>query len=609
MPNEQRGEDGKKRPQECSSAEAAAVAAPIIYQLSVTRFRGIKSLRWTPGKSVNVLLGGGDVGKTTILDAIGLLFSPTNQMVISDTDYYGRDTSAGFSIEAIVALPPEGGIYDQSKPSWPWAWNGSEAIVPDSNGEADTSGTPVFRFRVRGTEDLDLAYEIVQPDDSADTLTQTMRRKLGVVRLSGDDRNDRDLRLVQGSALDRLLSDKSLRSRLTTAFAKSAVVRDELTEGARELLTALDADFQNRSLPSGLDLELTGSQGAAITALVGLTAQRENVPLPVASWGSGTRRLAALAVAEHKQGESPITLVDEIERGLEPYRQRGLMAKLLSGQSQAFVTTHSPAAIAAAAAASLWYVDHLGNVGALDPKKTRAFRARDPEMFLARLTIVAEGATEVGFLRALLGKALPSPLEQYGIHLADGNGHEATLGLLEALAAGGLAFGGFVDEERGQHADRWRKVQDQLAERLFRWKSGCIEQNIVAALSDDQLEELVRDPREEKTGKRLRTLMDRLGNRDADKEFATVRRLAGTQLRALLLDAALGHTAAELDASKKKEFRAHAQDWFKTIEGGGELEEKMFRFGIWPKLKVELLPFCNAVRKAVGLSEVAELTA
>jgi hypothetical protein len=33
-----------------------------------------------------------------------------------------------------------------------------------------------------------------------------------------------------------------------------------------------------------------------------------------ANWGTGTRRLAALAIAD-----SPITLEDEIERGLEPY--------------------------------------------------------------------------------------------------------------------------------------------------------------------------------------------------------------------------------------------------------------------------------------------------
>jgi len=57
------------------------------------------------------------------------------------------------------------------------------------------------------TEDLDLAYEL-QPDGTTDNLSVPLRRSIGLVRLGGDDRNDRDLRLARGSALDRLLSDK-----------------------------------------------------------------------------------------------------------------------------------------------------------------------------------------------------------------------------------------------------------------------------------------------------------------------------------------------------------------------------------------------------------------
>ena len=47
-----------------------------------------------------------------------------------------------------------------------------------------------------------------------------------------------------------------------------------------------------------------------------------------------TAPVRAFAIAEQKQGESPIMLVDEIERGLEPYRQRGLMERLQHGKSQ-----------------------------------------------------------------------------------------------------------------------------------------------------------------------------------------------------------------------------------------------------------------------------------
>ncbi|QSR85305.1 AAA family ATPase [Methylacidimicrobium sp. B4] len=88
----------------------AASLAPTIYALTVERFRGITSLKWKPSRGVNVILGGGDVGKTTILDAIALLLSPVNPTTLSDPDYYDRHIDAGFSIEAVLSLPAGGGM-------------------------------------------------------------------------------------------------------------------------------------------------------------------------------------------------------------------------------------------------------------------------------------------------------------------------------------------------------------------------------------------------------------------------------------------------------------------------------------------------------------------
>lgn len=577
------------------------MSAPTIYRLSIERFRCIQTFTWHPAKGVNVILGGGDVGKTTILDAIALLLSPTNPATLSDTDYHAREVAAGFVIEAIVSLPARSGIYHQTKPSWPWEWDGSDIKVPSIDGHA-ASGEPVYRLRLRGTEDLELIYEIVQPDDTADSLSVALRRGIGLVRLSGDDRNDRDLRLVQGSALDRLLSDKALRSRLATELAKSDVAEQLGTEG-KAALKALDTVFKEKNLPDDLDLAITGGQGLSISALIGLTANRNGVQLPLASWGAGTRRFAALAIAEQNQGDAPITLVDEVERGLEPYRQRVLMGNLLDGASQVFLTTHSPAAIAAAAAASLWYVDQCGRIGSLASAPVERQRKHDPECFLARLTIVAEGVTESGFVSALLEKTLESILQKHGVHITDGNGHESALVLLEALSTAGLQFGGFVDDE-GKHPTRWEKLLQKQGDLLFRWKSGCLEENIIAALPDDKLEALLTDPKDAKTGMRLRTLQERLGTQE--KDFATIKAAAGVTLKTVILAAALGDVPVD-KTNEKKHYQSHSQSWFKTVSGGRELAAKVFTLGIWENLKPQLLPFCNAVRKAVDLDEVTDL--
>jgi hypothetical protein len=104
--------------------------APVIYQLSIERFRGIKALAWRPARGVNIVLGGGDVGKTTILEAIALLLSPTYPTTLADSDYNGRNIEAGFVIEAVFSLPSSSAINEQAKSYWPWDWNGKEVVVP-----------------------------------------------------------------------------------------------------------------------------------------------------------------------------------------------------------------------------------------------------------------------------------------------------------------------------------------------------------------------------------------------------------------------------------------------------------------------------------------------
>jgi putative ATP-dependent endonuclease of OLD family len=577
------------------------MSAPTIRRLTIKGFRGIKSLEWHPQPGMNVILGGGDVGKTTLLDAVSLLLSPINPATFSDAEYHRRDLANGFTIEGVMDLPGDTLVNQQSKPSWPWEWDGKAPVIP-TLGDGAVPGAPVYVLRVCGTPDLELNYEIVQPSGETDHLPTGLRRAIGLVRLSGDDRNDRDLRLVQGSALDRLLSDKALRSRLGSQLAKSDV-KDALENEAKETLVALDQAFEKNALPNKLDLSITGAQGITITALIGLTADREGVQLPLSSWGAGTRRLAALAIAEHDQKACPITLLDEAERGLEPYRQRLLITKLQSGVSQVFVTTHSAAVVAAATSAAIWYLDSSGQIGCLERAKISRHQRVQPETFLSRLAIVAEGAAEVGFVSALLEKALGASTDQHGIFVSDGGGHESTLGLLQALSDSRLLFGGFVDDE-GKHSGTLEKLGAKLGTLLFKWKSGCLEQNIINVMPSEALANLINDPDGSHTGERLRTLADRLDL--VPKDFAEIQAKVGDQLRELIIGAATGSVPPGKEA-QAKEYKKHCQRWFKTVEGGRELLTKVFAFGLWPRLKDELLPFVNAVCKAVGLAEMADI--
>jgi len=93
---------------------------PQIRRLSIERFRGIESLTWNPDAGVNVVLGGGDAGKSTILDAISLLLHPSNTFTLTEADYWRRDVEKEFCIEAVMTIPESCGLHAQSKNAWPW---------------------------------------------------------------------------------------------------------------------------------------------------------------------------------------------------------------------------------------------------------------------------------------------------------------------------------------------------------------------------------------------------------------------------------------------------------------------------------------------------------
>ena len=587
------------------SLTAGNTASPLILRLKIEHFRGIEALVWYPKPGVNVIIGGGDVGKTTILEAIALLLNPTNTVILSDSDYWGRDVDKGFCIEAVMSLPEACGINQQTKNAWPWEWNGKEPVLPkvDVEPAVGNHSEPVYCLRFRGAADFDFAFEVFQPDGTTDHLSVAARRKIGLVRLSGDDRNDRDLRLIHGSALDRLLSDKTLRSRLGQKLGETNV-NAELSEEALKKLSSLDESFKKQTLPTGLSLALTGAQGLSLNALIGLAATKDTVTLPLSSWGAGTRRLAALEIAAAHQGENPITLVDEIERGLEPYRQRVLMAELQKSGSQVFLTTHSAAALSATSNATLWYMDFKGEVGQL-LFCVASHMKRDPEAFLSRIAIVVEGSTEFGFVDFLLHRAIGDDLLERGIWITDGGGNDKTLELLEGLVESRLKFAGFADDE-GRSPTKWAGVKEKLGTLLFRWPVGCTEENIIKLLPPESLEEFIKDSNGE-SGSRLRTLADRLGIES--KDFLSIKSHA-SDLTKLIIEAAIGAIPDDMKEANKetrKTWSKHSVVWFKSVEGGRELAAKIFDFGLWPKLEKQLLPFLNGVRHTVSLAEITEL--
>ncbi|MQB46048.1 AAA family ATPase [Rhizobium sp. ICMP 5592] len=574
---------------------------PEIRRLKIERYRGLEALDWRPSSGVNLIVGGGDTGKSTVLEAIALLFSPVGNVGAQETDYFERETDAEFVIEATIRVPEEMELEAKTTQALlPWEWKDGAASIPDIDLTAGVAQASVLEtvyvVRARGTEGIEVIWEIGQPDGSLASFPPGLRRLFGIVRLSGDDRNDRDLRLVHGSALDRLVSKPNFKAQVSQQIAQFDL---NLDEDQTASLKGLADDLEERGLPRGDRLGLTSGQGISIGSLIGLMADKNGTSLPVASWGAGTRRMASLAVASQMDAKFRITLIDEIERGLEPYRLRALADDLLASPGQSFITTHSSVALNAFSAASLHYLDAKSTLAQLDRAKIQTHQAANPEMFLARVAIIGEGDTEVGFLNVFLDKALSNSPRKLGFHLSSGGGDDKMLPLLQAISATGLVCAALCDND-GKSTGSWAKVKASMGDTLLQWAQGCIEENIIAQVPNAQLWDLLADP-DGATGDRARTLADRLGIQSKDKvDIESACTATGTSLRAVIVAAATGSKDGAPDDVTRKAWGKHSQKWFKSVEGGQELANKVFTMGLWPAIEPTMLPFFNVLRHLAG---------
>ena len=77
---------------------------PKIRHIEVENFRVIKKLSWSPSPGLNCLIGPGDSGKSTILDAIDLALGARRSYTFNDADFYGLDVSKPITISITIGM-------------------------------------------------------------------------------------------------------------------------------------------------------------------------------------------------------------------------------------------------------------------------------------------------------------------------------------------------------------------------------------------------------------------------------------------------------------------------------------------------------------------------
>lgn len=552
----------------------------IIRQLSIRRFRGIEALTWRPAPGLNCLIGPADSGKSTLLAAINLLLAPRPATQASEFDYRNRQVANGFEIEAVIgALSDECQAALRVPPFWGWV-DGRVVDLPDADGQAE----PVLRVRARGTPDLEVVHEFVPPhEEPAEPFTVAHRRRMLLSAVSNDELGARDLRLGAGGLLDRHLGHDGVRAQVQRAVS-AASVRLEPPERMRAALDRLEARFADSGLPDDLHLAVMPPHGTSLVGMVALVAGEDPATaVPLVCSGTGTRRMALLQLAAALIDGVPIVTADEPERGLEPYRQRALMAQLRSlvgDTGQAFVTTHAPAVLGCAADAAVWRCRRGAEPARVNGPVLARLMRDDPESLLARIPVICEGKTEIGVLSVLVPHLFNVDIDQEGYRLVDGRGQRGAIDTATALADQGIACGAFLDNEDFDQGRRQRLL-DRRDVAAGAWTEvRNIEEAVAQWLPFEQLDAVVN------------LAGEITGQPDGRHQFAQIR-------------TALGDNAPTLQDARERHGetavrRAVAQamgdgKWFKDEFGARELARKLIALGVPDRIAATIRAFWTRV--------------
>ena len=431
-----------------------------IRQLRIKNFRGISAITWSPRDAFCCLIGAGDSGKSTILDAAEAALN-SRWFSFSESDFIACDTGNTIEIEVTVGELSRTLKSDERFGLYIRGWTPAGGLRDEPEGDDE----PVLTVRLTVDATLEPVWEMVcDRAQTPRTLSNRDRALFGLVRLAGDDA--RHLAWGQGSVLSRLTGDnKEAAARLAEAYraARDNAKLDEVESLAAAATAAegfakgLGAYVEGHYEP-GLELGRSGMSSGSIAL------HDDGVPLRLA--GLGTRRLATLAIQKSAISEGAIILVDEIEHGLESHRIIGAISQLKANQStaaaagmpvgQVLLTTHSDIALAESGAQSLYVIRTSRPDRVTTAKKTEVpvpiatLMRFTPRALFARRIVVCEGMTEVGLLLGVReqwpDRHQGKPIEQLGVALADGNGAQAPE-MAIALASLGYPTALFMDSD------------------------------------------------------------------------------------------------------------------------------------------------------------------
>ncbi|UYY85582.1 ATP-dependent nuclease [Alcaligenes sp. SMD-FA] len=463
--------------------------------IEINHFRSIKSLNWSPENGVNCLIGPGDSGKSTILDAIDLCLGARRGLTLSDTDFYGLDVS-----QPIVISLTLGDLSDRLKnlEYYGDCLRGYHDLLGEVEDEPRQNLETVLTVRLTVTADLEPVWSLYSDRtalfDPPKMLQWKDRTAIAPVRL-GHHPNSH-LSWTRGSVLNRLSENRTEIGLALVDAAREARVGFG-AKAAPQLaatLTKVTEEAHNLGIPVGSSVTAL-LDAHAVSFGDGAISLHSEAGVPLRNLGTGSTRLLIAGLHRVVAETANIVLIDEVEHGLEPHRINRLLdslgAKDKTEPLQVFMTTHSPVVLRELNGDQLRIVRSAPDkhdarwVGTTN--EIQAAIRIFPEAFLAKTVLVCEGASEIGLIRGIdrfmTASGNPS-LQAHGVAYVDAAGGDADRAFIRANVFQRLGYRVAVlqDNDKTPSADIVKKFVDAGGFHLA-WRNGrALEDELFASL-------------------------------------------------------------------------------------------------------------------------------
>lgn len=446
----------------------------VIREVYISNFRGIKELKWWPNPGINCLIGPGDGGKSTILDAIELAIGSKQSVPFTDADFHRCNVEHPIIVDVTL-----GALDDDLRnlDAYGHFLRGRDSQTGAIHNETSAAFETVLTVRLIVRDDLEAQWLLFSEGAAAEGRERNLqwkhRQKVAPTRLGTVASHH--MALGPRSVLGKISQDKTQASAALAAASRQArqAFADQGCDGVDEILATSARIAGNMGIPVEQVRALLDVRGATFSG--GAIALHDNDQVPLKCLGSGSMRLL-VAGLQKVVGQSAISIIDEVEFGLEPYRIIRLLdalgAKTNDQTQQVFMTTHSPVVLRELSSVQLFAVRaRRSAVPAVlvdgveqQPAQTRTQNGIFPlgtgedaqktlrtcaEAFLSPNVIVCEGKTEIGLLR---GRDLWEQSQNqrsilaHGCHWSDGGG-SSMIARAETFARMGYRTALFMDSD------------------------------------------------------------------------------------------------------------------------------------------------------------------